>query len=421
MNYSILNHQNGAGLAAKVWDGQGSVPMDSGTFDQIRSIAQMPFIYRWIAAMGDAHVGIGATVGTVLPTQGAIIPAAVGVDIGCGMMAWMLGITADMLPDSLEKLRHSIERSVPHGRSDNGRKGQDKGSWRSGMPALIEDEWSKIVRNTFNEITEATFDKMSGSSFHNARYQLGTLGGGNHFIEICLDEEDRVWVMLHSGSRGIGNKIGRHYIDLAKKDMEKFYVHLPEKDLAYFPEGTDHFDEYIEAVEWAQNYAKVNREIMMQHVLGELAWELFHTKDLTPLKLEKKAVNCHHNYIAREHHYGNNVWVTRKGAIRARPGDLGIIPGSMGAKSFIVEGLGNPDSFMSCSHGAGRVMSRSKAKKMITLEQHREAVKGVECRVDESVIDESPAAYKDIDAVMAAQVDLVKPLHTLKQILCVKG
>jgi len=248
-----------------------------------------------------------------------------------------------------------------------------------------------------------------------AALQCGTLGGGNHFIEICLDTEDRVWVMLHSGSRGVGNVIGRYFIEVAKEDMRVHHINLKDRNLAYLSEGTQHFDDYVHAVSWAQNYARANRDTMMKLVLNVLR------RHLGKFGIKEQAINCHHNYVQRENHFGENVWVTRKGAVSAREGELGIIPGSMGARSFIVRGKGNAESFHSCSHGAGRVMSRGKAKNAITVDQHKEATKGVECRKDKGVLDESPAAYKDIDAVMAAQEDLVEVVHTLKQILCVKG
>jgi len=245
---------------------------------------------------------------------------------------------------------------------------------------------------------------------------LGTLGTGNHFIEVCLDEAGAVWVMLHSGSRGVGGRIGSHFIELAKLEMERWFIHLPDRDLAYLSEGSQYFNDYIEVVGWAQDFALVNRQLMMEATLGAISTALGR-----PVKTGATAVNCHHNYVSREHHFGKNVLVTRKGAVRAREGDLGIIPGSMGARSYIVRGKGNPDSFHSCSHGAGRAMSRTEAKKRFTLEEHAAATAGVECRKDSEVIDETPAAYKDIDAVMAAQVDLVDVVHTLKQVVCVKG
>jgi tRNA-splicing ligase RtcB len=246
---------------------------------------------------------------------------------------------------------------------------------------------------------------------------LGTLGTGNHFIEVCLDESEAVWFMLHSGSRGVGNRMGSYFIELARKDMQRFYINLPDIDLAYFPEHTDHFDDYVEAVEWAQDYARANRDLMMEQIIGAVR----NSGQVRPFNAEVKAINCHHNYVARESHYGANVLVTRKGAVRAREGDMGIIPGSMGARSFIVRGKGNPESFHSCSHGAGRAMSRNEAKRRFTIADHERMTAGVECRKDADVIDETPAAYKPIDAVMAAQADLVDIVHTLRQVVCVKG
>jgi tRNA-splicing ligase RtcB len=246
---------------------------------------------------------------------------------------------------------------------------------------------------------------------------LATLGTGNHFIEVCLDEEDSVWLMLHSGSRGIGNKIGTYFIELAKEDMRRHFINLPDADLAYLPEGTKHFDDYVQGVSWAQEYAMTNRRLMMANVIAALRA----LPGLPPFTAGIVAVNCHHNYVEREHHYGKNVFVTRKGAVRARKGDLGVIPGSMGTRSYIVRGLGNPESFDSCSHGAGRSMSRGEARRRFTVADHIEATEGIECRKDEGVIDETPAAYKSIDAVMEAQRDLVEVIHTLHQVVCVKG
>jgi len=393
--------QSPSGGLIKSWT--RGVPVEDGARDQLKQIAELPFIFKWVAAMPDVHVGIGATVGSVIPTKGAVIPAAVGVDIGCGMMAQKTSLKASDLPDSLSALRAQIERDVPVG--DN--------SYRDDrVPEASLNAWASMDAG-YNKIMEKHPSIREGKKHK----QLGTLGGGNHFIELCLDEEGSVWIMLHSGSRGLGNNMGRYFIELAKRDMEKHFINLPHKDLAYFPEGTQHFNDYVEAVYWAQNYAKVNRDIMMQRVIAALR----HVKGIPPFTLLEKAVNCHHNYVELEHHYGENVYVTRKGAVRAREGDLGIIPGSMGAKSFIVRGKGNCESFHSCSHGAGRVMSRTKAKERITVEDHKKATANVECRKDAGVLDESPAAYKDIDTVMAAQSDLVEIVHTLKQVVCVKG
>jgi tRNA-splicing ligase RtcB len=387
------------GGLVKSWT--SGVPFETDAKLQLQRAASLPFIHGWVAAMPDVHVGIGATVGSVIPTRGAIIPAAVGVDIGCGMIAQKTSLKATDLPDSLGKIRSAIERAVPVGKADH-----------KNVPRLASDSWAQLDSG-FKRILA----KNSRLKDSKRVSQLGTLGGGNHFIELCLDEEQAVWIMLHSGSRGVGNLIGRHYIELAKREMEKHSIHLPDRDLAYFQEGSAYFNDYVGAVSWAQDYARTNREIMMTLVLQALR----NSKELPPFTLDERAVNCHHNYVEQEHHFGADVFVTRKGAVRAGLGDLGIIPGSMGAKSFIVRGKGNPDSFCSCSHGAGRKMSRTQAKASITLAQHKIATEGVECRKDDLVLDESPAAYKDIDAVMAAQSDLVEVVHTLKQVVCVKG
>ncbi|WP_447728314.1 RtcB family protein [Sphingomonas koreensis] len=396
------------GVPIKSWT--RGVPVDDKARDQLARAAKMPFIFKHVAAMPDVHVGIGATVGSVIPTRGAVIPAAVGVDIGCGMMAARTSLMAHDLPDTLEGIRSAIERAVPHGRSTGRGQRGDKGAW--GMPpAPIVEAWAMLAAR-FKRIT----DKYPKLEKTNNLVHLGTLGTGNHFIELCLDEEARVWVMLHSGSRGVGNAIGSFFIELAKQDMRKWHINLPDADLAYFPEGTDHFDDYVEAVGWAQDYAALNRRMMMANVIAALR-----TQIAKPFEAEAEAVNCHHNYVQRENHFGENVLVTRKGAVRAAKGVMGIIPGSMGAKSFIVRGLGNAESFDSCSHGAGRVMSRTEAKKLVTLDEHIRDTAGVECRKDEGVIDETPRAYKPIEAVMAAQADLVEIVHTLKQVVCVKG
>ncbi len=395
------------GVPIKMWT--RGVPVDDKARDQLTRAAKMPFIFKHVAAMPDVHVGIGATVGSVIPTKGAVIPAAVGVDIGCGMMAARTSLMAHDLPDNLEGIRRAIELAVPHGRSV-GRGGRDKGSWGN-PPAAIVSAWANLV-DRFDLIC-AKYPRFKNT---NHLMHLGTLGTGNHFIELCLDEEARVWVMLHSGSRGVGNAIGTYFIELAKQDMRKWHINLPDEDLAYFPEGTDHFNDYVEAVGWAQDFAALNRRMMMTNVIAALRSEI--TK---PFEAELEAVNCHHNYVTRENHFGENILVTRKGAVRAAKGVLGIIPGSMGAKSFIVRGLGNEESFHSCSHGAGRVMSRNEAKRRVSLDEHIRDTEGVECRKDAGVIDETPKAYKPIEAVMAAQADLVEIVHTLKQVVCVKG
>ncbi len=380
------------------------VPIEDGALKQLRNIASLPFVHHHVAAMPDVHWGMGATVGSVIATRGAIIPAAVGVDIGCGMVAVQTTLTAADLPDSLAGIRTEIERAVPHGTGFSGNWGNP--------PAAAIQAWERLEFGYVTALNVAP--KVDRRDCHPTT-QLGTLGGGNHFVELCLDETDVVWVMIHSGSRGVGNRIGSHFINLAKAEMRRWFVNLPDEDLAYLPEGSVHFQNYIDAVSWAQNYARLNREVMIQRVLDVLR------QHIKPFDAVKAAINCHHNYVDRENHFGENVLVTRKGAVRAREGDLGIIPGSMGAKSFIVRGRGNADSFHSCSHGAGRAMSRGEARRRISLEQHAAATAGIECRKDAEVLDESPAAYKDIDAVMAAQTDLVEVLFTLRQVICVKG
>ncbi|HEY8570388.1 RtcB family protein [Microbulbifer sp.] len=389
----------------------GTVPVkiftqdiENAALQQLKNIAQLPIIHSHVAAMPDVHMGIGATVGSVIPTVGAIIPAAVGVDIGCGMNAVRTSLHANQLPDNLKPLREAIERRVPVGFARHKRISAREAAAQNlaaGADLLFakHPELLKKLRNP--QETWVT--------------QLGTLGGGNHFIEICLDESNRVWVMLHSGSRGIGNAIGQHFIQLAKRDMEGHMHNLPDRDLAYFSEGNGHFVDYIEAVHWAQEYARVNRQEMMKLVVGVLQ------QYLPPFTLESEAINCHHNYVVREQHFGRDVFVTRKGAISAQKDQLGIIPGSMGARSYIVRGLGNTESFCSCAHGAGRRMSRTAARKRFSRQDLEEQTKGVDCRKDSGVIDEIPAAYKDIDQVMENQSDLVDVVHTLKQVICIKG
>ena len=388
------------------------VAVEDAALRQLANVARLPFIHKHVAAMPDVHWGMGATVGSVIPTKGAIVPAAVGVDLGCGMMAVETSLRAEDLPDNLAPVRAAIERVVPHGRTTN--RGRDRGAWGE-VPKAVGERWTSDLKDRFAVIT----DKHPKIADSNNVVHLGTLGTGNHFIELCLDERERVWVMLHSGSRGVGNRIGSYFIRLAREDMKRWFINLPDENLAYLPEGTEHFDDYVEAVAWAQDFARVNRELMMAAVLRALA----HAPGLRPFTVDPSsmAVNCHHNYVAREHHFGADVFVTRKGAVRAGLGELGIIPGSMGAKSYIVRGKGNPDSFCSCSHGAGRAMSRTEARKRFTIDDHAEATKHVECRKDEGVIDETPAAYKPIEAVMAAQADLVDIVHELRQVVCVKG
>ncbi|MEM7469313.1 MAG: RtcB family protein, partial [Pseudomonadota bacterium] len=373
-------------------------------YEQLINISQLPIVSPHIAAMPDVHLGKGATVGSVIPTKKAIIPAAVGVDIGCGMSAVRLSINAGALPDSPRRLRTAIESVIPVGYGQH-KKDMAKRSTISGLSGGLNQILSRHPK----------IANLRKKPYLTWVRQLGTLGGGNHFIEVCLDEAGAVWVMLHSGSRGIGNAIGQYFIELAKRDAERVQLSLPDKDLAYFKEGAEHFDDYFYAVQWAQDYAKVNRQEMMGLILEQLRRVLPH------FEITKEAINCHHNYVNLETHFDEQVYLTRKGAISASEGELGIVPGSMGAKSFIVRGKGCATAFHSCAHGAGRQMSRSKAKRLFNTEDLENQTAGIECRKDKGVVDEIPGAYKDIDEVMANQSDLVDVVHTLKQIVCVKG
>jgi tRNA-splicing ligase RtcB len=396
----------------KMWT--RGVPVEDAAMQQLRNVATLPFVHRHVAVMPDVHWGMGATVGSVIPTKGAIVPAAVGVDIGCGMIAQQTTLKAADLPDNLAPLRSEIERTIPHGRTNNGGPG-DRGAWQD-VPETIRGAFNECALDLSRIL--AKHPKLQKQwTLDRAASHLGTLGTGNHFVEICIDENQHVWVMVHSGSRGIGNRVGTYFIERAKEDMRRWFINLPDADLAYLPQGSELFDDYRFAVEWAQQYAMLNRRLMLDAVMMLLSRAV-------PSKAVGgwvEAVNCHHNYVSWEHHFGENVIVTRKGAVRARADELGIIPGSMGARSYIVRGKGEPESFCSCSHGAGRAMSRAEAKRRFTLSDHAVATAGVECRKDADVIDETPGAYKDIDAVMAAQSDLVEVVHTLKQVLCVKG
>ncbi|MDO5624239.1 MAG: RtcB family protein [Pseudomonadota bacterium] len=405
MNYNET--QQGSAAPIKMWT--KGVPVEAEALQQLQNVASLPIVFKHVAAMPDVHYGIGATVGSVIPTIKAIIPAAVGVDIGCGMIACKTTLTASDLPDNLAPLRTAIEKAVPHGLTPR-KFGRDKGSWDT-PPDEADVAWDALA-DEFEQICEK-YPRLKNTNNHR---HMGTLGTGNHFIEICLDEAQSVWVMLHSGSRGVGNAMGTHFIELAKKDAERNNAQLPDKDLAYFEEGSQYFADYVQGVGWAQKFARANREVMMARVIKALRGVI-----AKPFDTHLEAVNCHHNYVQKETHFGQDVFVTRKGAVSAKTGELGIIPGSMGARSFIVRGRGNPDSFMSCSHGAGRAMSRTKAKKLFTVDDQIKATEGVECRKDANVIDEIPMAYKDIDAVMAAQQDLVEVVYTLKQVVCVKG
>jgi len=393
----------------KAWvDG---VQVEREACHQLDNIAAMPFIYKHVAIMPDVHWGMEATVGSVIPTIGAVIPAAVGVDIGCGMMARRTSLRAEDLPDNLFGIRSVIESRIPHGRTDNGGK-NDRGAWTNPAESVIV-KFAAHEKNLKDIIDKHPKIKSAAERSIN---HFGTLGSGNHFVEVCLDEEDYVWIMLHSGSRGIGNRIGSYFIELAKQDMRKWFINLPDIDLAYIPEGTDHFNDYMQAVLWAQDFAQSNREVMM-----EAAIDAIRSVISKPFHTELLAVQCHHNYVSKEKHFGEDILVTRKGPVSAQLNELGIIPGSMGTRSYIVRGKGNHESFCSCSHGAGRAMSREEAKRRFTLKDHVAATQGVECRKDEGVIDETPLAYKDIDQVMVAQADLVDIIHTLKQVVCVKG
>ena len=382
----------------KIWTDE----VEASALTQLKNLSRLPFIAsNGVACMPDVHAGIGSTVGTVIATEKAVIPAAVGVDIGCGMNAVRLSLKASDLPDNLKPLRDEIERRVPLGVGGAHDNSTDIGEFTAMMGKTIIDP-------IFGGNAKRFYDKAAS--------QIGSLGSGNHFIELCIDENQDVWIMLHSGSRGVGNMIGTHYIAKAKRQMEQFFITLPDDNLAYFPEDTEDFDDYMYAVGWAQNYALENRRRMMTQVIDALY-------ALMPIDftITQEAINCHHNYVEKEHHFGRNMWVTRKGAIRAREGDLGIIPGSMGQRSYIVRGKGDLQSYCSCSHGAGRAMSRAEAKRRFTLTDLIAQTEGVECRKDEGVIDEIPASYKDIDQVMANQTDLVEVMHTLKQVLCIKG
>ena len=396
----ILNAEAHYGVPVKIFTND----IDSDSIEQLKKMAQLQFIHSHIAVMPDVHVGKGATVGSVIPTKNAIIPAAVGVDIGCGMNAVRLNLKASQLPDNLAPLRHAIERKVPVGFELHK---QIKAKASSIIP--LEKRLQPIIQKHPGLVRmlrkfDATWQK-----------QLGPLGGGNHFSELCLDENQDVWIMLHSGSRGLGNVIGTYFIELAKKEAQHRFGHVPDKDLSYFAEGSASFNDYVEAVEWAQNYAFENRREMMRLILEAIR------PLLPPFQMTKEAINCHHNYVSRENHFGEDLLITRKGAIRAGQDELGIIPGSMGARSYIVKGKANPESFCSCSHGAGRKMSRNKAKLLFSQDDLIQQTQGIECRKDAGVIDEIPSAYKDIDQVMANQSDLIEIVHTLKQILCIKG
>ena len=387
-------------VPVKVWTDD----LDDASRAQLINVARLPIVHRHVAAMPDVHLGIGATIGAVIATRAAIVPAAVGVDIGCGMLACRLTLSADDLDEKrLHRVFDDILRSVPVGRAQHADADVLKDVARPFAPRL------KPLLERHPELLK-TLGKQS--KWPN---QLGTLGSGNHFIELCFDEAQRVWLLLHSGSRGIGKAMAEHFIALARREATRQQLDLPDRDLAWLAEGDAHFADYVAAVAWAQDYAQANRAAMKDLVLAAL------TRHLPSFALSGETVDCHHNYVAQETHYGARVWVTRKGAIRARRDDFGIIPGSMGARSYIVRGKGNPESFDSCAHGAGRRMSRSAAQRAFSAVDLVRQTEGILCRKDAGVLDEIPAAYKDIDTVMAHQSDLVEVVHTLKQVLCVKG
>lgn len=398
-NYEVF--QDGDGVVIKSWT--RGVPFEEEARAQLIRASKLPFLYKHIAVMSDVHSGKGCTIGSVIATSKVIVPAFTGVDLGCGVVCVKTNLKASDLPDNLAEMRSAIESAVPHGGPG------DVGSWREKdvtvSPPRI-NEYNSLI-SKYPEINSKYMSR-----------QFGTLGGGNHFVEVCLDEESEpnVWVMLHSGSRGVGNRIGSFFINKAKEEMKTWFINLPNEDLAYLPEGSKYYNDYVSAVDWAQEYAFASRQLMLENTIQAMSNTLNRA-----IGVEDAAINVHHNYIARENHFGDNVWVTRKGAVRARMGELAVIPGSMGSRSFIVRGCGNKDSFESCSHGAGRVMSRTEARKTFTVEDHIKATEGVECRKDASVLDETPGAYKSIDAVINAQSDLVEPVAILKAVLCVKG
>ncbi|MDX2215460.1 MAG: RtcB family protein [Oculatellaceae cyanobacterium bins.114] len=363
-----------------------------------KNVASLPFVFKHVALMPDVHLGKGALVGSVVATKDALIPAAVGVDIGCGMCAVKTPFTVDQLDGKLKQIRSDVEALIPVGFNENKAVDKTASNWQG---------W-----NHFKELHRGVQD-LKGKAMR----QMGSLGGGNHFIEVCLDTENQVWLMLHSGSRNIGNMLAQCHINTARELAKMSNLALPDPDLAYFVAQSPNFHAYWRDLQWAQDYARMNRDVMMARLMRVVEKHLAGGKPMKPLL----QVNCHHNYAEKEVHFGEEVYVTRKGAVRARQDDYGIIPGSMGAKSFIVKGKGNAESYCSCSHGAGRLMSRNKAKLNFTLDDLIQQTQGVECRKDKGVLDEIPGAYKPIDQVMAQQADLVEVVATLKQVLCVKG
>jgi len=372
--------------------------IEAEALQQIENTSKMPFLFKHVAVMPDCHMGKGATVGTVLATKGAIIPAAVGVDIGCGMISVKTNLKRNNLKD-LHDIRMGIERRIP----------MSAGKFNNNITESAQKKIDELK-------TDTDLNKKFGTT--SWEHQLGTLGGGNHFIEVCVDEIDTIWLTVHSGSRGIGNKIGNYYIAQAQKLMKEMFITLPDIDLAYLPESHPMFDEYLKMLHWAQKFAILNREEMMDRVITEIKYHVYGNEET---EIEVERINCHHNFSQIESHFGHNVWVTRKGAIEAAKGKKGMIPGSMGEKSYIVEGKGNPMSFNSSPHGAGRKFSRTKAREQFTMEDFKKSMVGIEHRESDVFLDEIPGCYKDIDVVMENAKDLIEIKHTLKQIINVKG
>jgi tRNA-splicing ligase RtcB (3'-phosphate/5'-hydroxy nucleic acid ligase) len=384
-------------VPVKVWTDR----IEPEAIEQLKNVASLPVVHPHVAAMPDVHLGKGATIGSVVPTRHAVCPAAVGVDIGCGMSAQKTSLPAELLTaEDRKKLRHSIEREIPVGRESKRQPFEEAVAWMDAHGAP---------------------DSVPGTVVDRALHQLGTLGGGNHFIEVCVDRDDgTLWALLHSGSRNVGKTVADVHMARAKRGMGKRLAELPDADLAWLEEGTSDYERYNADREWCQAYARENRAIMTSHLLRQLAFALGFRDDVSRLGITL-SVDCHHNYVEEEIHFGEKLLVTRKGAIRAGVGDLGIIPGSMGTATYVVRGLGNPESFSSAPHGAGRKMSRSEARRRFTAEDLVCQTEGVECRKDARVVDEIPSAYKPIEEVMEKSRDLVEVVAGLRQIICVKG
>jgi len=411
-NFEII--EAGQGRHVKAW--MRGVQFEQAAIQQLINAARLSVVHPYVAAMPDAHMGYGSTVGSVIPTRDAVIPSAVGVDIGCGMIYKKLAIKREDLPENLAELRAALEAAIPNGGPG------EVGAWPEPVPALVREVWMQLFSDVYDRLGRKHPEIVSTFAMR----QLGTLGTGNHFVELTTDSVDgNVGLVIHSGSRGLGNKIGSHFTAIARHYCEQNHIGLPDRDLAFLPRGTTAFDDYLEALNFAQAYAWENRLYMAVQAYKVIS--KFSTKSIQYVskfgshKQSPEFVHCHHNYMVEETHHGEKLFVTRKGAVRAAKDDLGIIPGSMGARTYIVSGLGSADSFASCSHGAGRAMSRAAAKKAFTVADHIKATEGVECDKTDGTLDETPGAYKDIELVMAAQSDLVKPLFHMKQFLCVKG